>query len=188
MAGTQADTSAGSARLTLIGAALVIGLLVTGGLVWQRHVAAMPAAVAAWQRGAVAVTPEETGAARLEVTGMTPGAAREHCATVHYTGGPGTVVRLYGANHDPADGRVRLTITTGSGPSCSAFGEAVTVYHGTVADFATTRTAYGTGVGVWRPLAGEQSHPYGFSYATDTATPADARVDFVWEARTDDVR
>ncbi|MDP9796509.1 hypothetical protein J2S43_005021 [Catenuloplanes nepalensis] len=187
MARTEAGSSMGSARLTLIGATLVLGLLVTGGLVWHGHVTSMPAAVAAWQRGAVSVTPLQTGAARLLITGMTPGADREHCATVHYTGGAGAAVRLYGSNYDPADARVRLTITSGSGPSCSAFGEAVTVYSGTVADFAATRTAYGTGVGTWRPGSGETSHPYGFTYEAEAASPSPAQVDFVWEARSDDV-
>ena len=188
MAPTEADRSAGSARLNLIGAALVLGLLLTGGLVWQRHAASMPAPVAAWQHGAVSVTPRAAGAARLEISGITPGSDRSHCATVHYTGDEGVSIRLYGTNYDPADGRVRLTITAGSGPSCASFGDATTVYDGTVADFATTRTAYRTGVGAWAPSAPETSHPYGFSYRADTATPSPARVDFVWEARSGDVR
>ena len=187
MARTEAGSSAGSARLNLIGATLVLGLLVTGGLVWHGHVASMPKPVVAWQRGAVSVTPQETGTARLEITGMTPGADREHCATVHYRGDTGAAVRLYGANYDPADARVRLTITAGSGPSCTAFGEAITVYSGTVADFAATRTAYGTGVGTWRTVGGEASHPYGFTYEAEAATPTPAQVDFVWEARSGDV-
>ncbi|GAB7042656.1 MULTISPECIES: hypothetical protein [Catenuloplanes] len=187
MARTEAGSSMGSARLNLIGATLVLGLLATGGLVWHRHVAAMPEPVAAWQRGTVSVTPRETGTARLEVTGMTPGADREHCATVHYSGDTGVAVRLYGANYDPADARVRLTITAGSGPSCTAFGDAVTVYSGTLANFAATRSAYRTGVGTWRPVGGETSQPYGFTYEAEAATPTPAQVDFVWEARADDV-
>jgi hypothetical protein len=196
MAGNQAEAvsedsagSEGSARLNLIGAALVLALLFTGGLVWQRHAAAIPAPVAAWQRGTVSVTPESAGAARLEIDGLTPGTDDEHCATVHYTGDTGVSVRLYGANYrDAAAGQVHLRIVSGSGPSCASFGEESTVYDGTVADFAARSTAYRTGLGAWQPGGDRQSHPYAFTYRVATATPQPTVVDFVWEARSGDPR
>ncbi|MFI5839160.1 hypothetical protein ACIA8K_05510 [Catenuloplanes sp. NPDC051500] len=188
-AGAASESSAGSARLNLIGAALVLALLFTGGFVWQRHAASLPAPVAAWQRGTVSVTQHSSGTARLEIAGMTPGTDDEHCATVHYAGDPGVSVRLYGANLvDAAAGQVRLRIVAGSGPSCAAFGEESTVYDGTVADFAARSTAYRTGVGTWQPGGGEQSHPYGFTYRVATTTPQATAVDFVWEARSGDPR
>ncbi|WP_033345135.1 hypothetical protein [Catenuloplanes japonicus] len=189
-AASESESSAGSARLNLIGAALVLALLFTGGLVWQRHVASLPPAVAAWERGTVSVTPQETGAARLEIAGTAVGTDDQHCATVHYTGDTDVSVRLYGANYADADaGQVRLRIVSGSGPTCAAFGEESTVYDGTVGDFATRSTAYRTGVGAWQPSeGGEQSHPYAFTYEVISSTPQPTGVDFVWEARSGDPR
>ncbi len=82
------------------------------------------------------------------------------------------------------------TGTTGTGgtfASCTGFSSTGTIYSGTLADFATNRTDYASGVTAWDPVGGPETRTFLFRISvvdTPAAEGLNSTFGFSWETRT----
>jgi hypothetical protein len=170
------------------------GLLVAAGAGWQGAHSAFAGNAGnpgnGWNTGAVTLTDDTAGVAAFNnVTGLVPGGSGSTCVLVTYTGSVAASVVLYTRNYAGALGPyLNLTIQTGDGANCAAFGAATTIFSGTLDSLRTSATGFGTGVpvvGAWTPGVAGAVKPYRFSYTLvgdDAAQGAGAAFDLVWEA------
>jgi hypothetical protein len=183
-------------RLAVLVAAVPVGLLVCGALVWNSSSAAFiavtdnPANV--WQAGAVSLTNDRASAALFTTATeglIVPGSSGFKCITVTYTGNVSTAeagVRLYGtltADTDAAlAAALQVTVqmsTTALGTTaadCSPSFPATTLSY-TGKTFGTFPTSFTgglgdlntDGLGDWRPNATtDRSRTYKISYSLPT--------------------
>jgi hypothetical protein len=192
--------SSGS-RLTraLKWAPIPVGLLASAALVWSASYAAFSSTTQNpdnnWDSGTVALSDDDTNTAMFAASNLEPGSTGSHCIVVTSTGSLPSTVKLYGANASTTKALsdyLSLTVEQGSGGSfggCSGFTATSTAYSGTLAQFASTRTGFGSGVGSWAPTgAANESRTYKFTYTLDSATPNTAQggtaaIGFTWEAQ-----
>ena len=174
---------------------MTLGLLVSASLVWHASYAAFTSITGnpgnSWNTGRVSLTNDTSGVAIFNnVSGLIPGSFGNNCILVTYTGTVASTVKLYAANYSGAVGPyLTLTIETGAGTSCGAFGAATTIFSGTLQTMRTTNTSFATGLPAaspWSPATNGAAKPYKFSYVLgddNAAQSATTSVDFVWEAR-----
>ena len=163
----------------LLLAAVPVGLLASGLVVWQSTYAAFVSQTDnpgnSWRTGTVTLTDDDAGAAAFTVAEGTlvPGNTGTHCLRVQYTGSlttAATGVHLYGAASGDTTlaGALNLKVEQGSGGSfadCTGFSPSSTVYDGTLSGFATGHTTYATGYATgWVPVP------------TTAPAPADSRT------------
>jgi len=150
-----------------------------------------------WSTGTVSLSDDDSSAL-FSVSTLLPGDSGVKCIVVTYGGDLPAAVKLYAASYtttralgaylnftvDEGDG----SSFSGSGPSsCPGFAISATLYNGTVDDFATTRTGYGSGVGSFAPTLAGQTRAFRFTYTLDATAPdgtqsGTASVGFTWEA------
>jgi len=143
-----------------------------------------------WSTGSVSLVDDTAGVAVLDnLTGLIPGSFGSTCILVTYTGTVATTVELYTRNYTGAIGPyLNLTVQSGAGTSCGAFGAAITLFSGTLESLRTSATSFATGLpaaGAWAPATSGSARPYKFSYALadeNAARSATAGLDLVWEA------
>ncbi len=185
----------GSGRL--IATAVLLGLLASGGMVWQGTAAVFSSTTSnsgsSWATGSVALSDDDTGSAMFSAAGLVPGNGGSNCITVSYGGDVATTVKLYvGASADASAlaQYVNLVIQEGAGGgfgSCGGFASSATLYTGTLAAFTAAKTNYGNGVGTWAP-SGAATKVYKISYTLDSSTPSSKEgvstsATFTWEAQ-----
>ena len=185
------------ARLGVIVAVLLLGLVGSAALVWQGTAAVFSATTDSpansWIAGTVSLADDDGGAALFSVTGLTPGRAGSNCLTIDYTGDVATIVALYAAaSTDTASIAqfVNLTIQQGTGGgfgSCAGFTAASTIFSGTLAAFTAAAQDYASGVGSWSPN-GAAARVYRIAYTLDAATPSTKQggvctVTFRWQSQ-----
>jgi len=182
--------------------AVPAAVALAGGLIWQSSYSAFSATTTnpgnSWAAGTVELTDDDSGAARFDVTGMTPGQTASKCIAVTSTGSSPATVKLYSANEvktKALDTQIQLAITQGTGGSfgdCTGFAPDATgsdVFDGTLAGFGELET-YSSGVGSWA-TAGDtdgETKTYKITYTFDGSADnayqgGTAGVDFVWEAQ-----
>lgn len=176
-------------------ATVALGFLATVVLAWQASYSAFASTTSnsgnSWGAGTVALTDNSPGVAVFNnVSGLIPGSFGNNCILVTYTGNLASTVEFYSENYAGTLGPyLNLTITTGSGTSCAAFGAVTTIFSGTLQALRTSSTTFATGLPAaipWSPSANGAAKPYKFSYTLaddNAAQSATATVDFVWEAR-----
>lgn len=151
--------------------------------------------------GTVAIGDNDAGAAMYTVTNAKPGDSVEKCIKVTYTGSLDADVHIYTTSSVGSLGQyVDLTITPGTQssstfPSCTGFtaDPGGAIYSGTLANFATTKNSYASGVvdnpGSATKWAGNDSVVYKVTATLQSSAPEAAQGQttgahtFTWEAR-----
>jgi len=183
-------------------AAILAGLVVSAGVVWQASYSAFSATAANptsnWASGTVALTDDDTNTAMFTASNLKPGATGTKCIAVTSAGSLPSTVKLYGtgaATTNALSSSINLTVTQGTGGgygSCTGFTPLVTgssLFSGTLAGFASASTAFANGLGTWAPTgSGSETRTYQLTYTLDSAAPNTAQggtaaLGFTWEAQ-----
>ena len=130
------------------------------------------------------------------ITALTPGTVVDRCIDVTYDGSVDpTAVVLYAASAPTGDLAPYLDLTVEVGADtaagfrdCTGFvASGGALYSGTLAAFAATHTAYGTGVTTWDPsLGGPDTRTFRFRLSVQDVAAAEAKTStfgFTWETR-----
>lgn len=188
----------GRRRHGLLGAAVLVGLLGSGGFIWQGTTAAFTASTNngtnSWTAGSIALADDDSAVAMFAPTNLKPGDTGTKCINVTFTGTLTSAIKLYAsASTDPdtVAQYIDLTVEEGSGGtfgSCASFVSGSTLFSGTLATFVSTKGSYANGVSSWAPSA-NGSKSYRFVYTLNASTPDTKQgktttATFTWEART----
>jgi hypothetical protein len=145
---------------------------------------------------AVDLTDNDSSTAMFNnVTGLMPGTNVDKCIDVTYTGSVDpTAVLLYsnGAPTGTLAPYLNLTIDIGADTAdpfrtCTAFVSSSTIYNGTLADFATNRGSYATGLSTWDPVGSPETRTFRFRISVQDDAAAEGLTTtfgFSWETRT----
>lgn len=182
-----------SHRKTLIAAAVPVGFLLSGALVWQASYAAFTATTEntgnSWQAGTVVLSDNDSGSAMFTATGLVPGSTGARCIQVSYTGNVAAGVRLFGAYGASTDLADNLTLTVEQGTAtandCTNWTAAGTLYSGQADGFVTAHYDFAHGVDTWAPSA-SATRWYRISYLVqdeDEAQGDALTLNFTWEAQ-----
>ena len=185
-------------------AAAPLAIVVAAGFVWQASYAAFSADTRnsgnSWSSGTVALTDDDGGSARFNVTNLIPGQTGTACIKVTSTSTVFGPVKLYTLNAVNSVGLaeyIKVTVTQGDGgtfASCTGFvadSAGVIVNARTLSYMAATYNTYGSGVGGWTTTTSPESKTFQISYTFDstglTQEQLDAfqgqhtGIDFEWE-------
>ena len=182
-----------------VAAAVVAGLLGSGALVWSGTNAAFTSTTSNgannWTAGAVTIADDDSSTAMFSATGLVPGSTGSKCIKVTYSGNVTAAVKLYvSASSGTLGPYIDLVVEEGSGggntgdfSSCGSF-SGTTIYSGTLSNMASTKTAFGSGVGSWAPTAATQFKVYKFTYTLNASTPdamqsTTCSATFQWESQ-----
>ena len=175
-------------------AALAVGVLLASIVTWRASTAAFLATTGdggdTWGTGAVVLTDDDAGTALFSVSGLVPGNTGTNCILVTYAGSIASTVELYVSAYAGTLGPyLNLTIATGSGATCAAFGTVTSIFSGTLDSLRTNATGFASGAPAsnpWSPSSAGTVRPYRFTYTLaddNTAAGRSATVDFTWEAQ-----
>lgn len=202
--GSAATRRAGRRRPGIVAAAVLVGLLGSGGFVWHSTEAAFTAttnnASNSWATGSVSITDDDSGTAMFTATNLKPGDTGTKCIRVTY-GGSVTAsggVKFYATaftDSTPAglgaaiDLVVDVSADNGAGTfaNCGAFAVGSNLYTGTLTNLTTANNSFANGLGTWTPANGT-TRTYRIQYtlnsgAGDSLQGKSASVTFNWEAR-----
>ncbi len=204
---TETPRTGRSAKM--IAAAVVVGLMGSGALVWQASSAAFTASTQnqnnSWASGQVALTDNVPGGAWFNETSLVPDQTGKKCVEVTYNGNVKAGVKLFGSVGATAvqtmSPYLELHIERGTttcadinniGTVTNIFGDGDGVLSGdALADFLTNHTNYSTaaaGTPAWEPTAAATTVPYRFTWrlkgAANAAMNTSAtEINFIWEAQ-----
>jgi len=178
-----------------VAVAVVVGLVGSGGLVWQGTNAVFSSttsnATNTWTAGSVTLSDDDSSAAMFTTTGLVPGNTGSNCITVTYSGNVATAVKLYASTPTGTLAPyVDVVVSEGTGGgfgSCTGF-SGTQIFSGTLAAFATASSSYATGVGTFAPSTAGSTKVYKFTWTLDSATPngqqsATTSATFTWESQ-----
>ncbi|WP_433444071.1 hypothetical protein [Nonomuraea sp. CA-141351] len=179
-----------------------VGLMLSGALVWHASNATFVGSTVNagnnWTAGSVGLTNDSGGVPMFQITNMVPGNSGSRCIKVTSSASVPSTVKLYSdfsaVPTNDISSYINLTIEEGNGgtfASCAAFtpvGGAA--YTGTLANFTSTKTNFGNGVGPWA-LTGNppESLSYRITWTFDSSAPnstedgSTPHVSFIWEAQ-----
>ncbi len=190
----------------VVAAAVVVGLLGSGALVWQASSAAFTDTTTnpgnSWDSGKVVLSDDRSGSAMFSVSNMVPGGASgtgSRCIEVEYDGDVAATVKLHAAaTTSTLAPYLDFYVERGTG-TCAVgnfgtptvlFGDNDGVLTGgndTLAEFLTAHSAWNNGIGGWTPSAANTVLPFRFTYTlVDDANAQDKSatgVTFTWEAQ-----
>ncbi|HET9519105.1 MAG TPA: hypothetical protein VFO77_15390 [Actinoplanes sp.] len=187
----------------MIAAAVVVGLMGSGALVWQASSAAFTATTSntgnTWTSGTVSLTDNDAGVARFTVSNAVPLQTGTNCIQVTYGGNVSSTVKIYAENPSGTLGQyLDFDIERGDADdTCAAadgwtqiFGDAGTTIAGSddLTTFTTDHTDFSDGIAGWQPAAAATMRAYRFTWTlsdNNAAQNKSAGVDFVWEAQND---
>jgi hypothetical protein len=180
--------------------------VLAAGLVWQASYSAFSADTRnsgnSWSTGTVALTDDDGGSARFNVTNLAPNQTATACIKVTSTSTVFGPVRLYTMNAVNTVGLaeyIKITVTQGDGgtfASCTGFvadSTGVIVNARTLAYMAANYATYEAGVpvGGWTTTTSPESKTYQISYTFDSTGLLQAQldalqgqhtgIDFEWE-------
>jgi len=184
-------------------AAILAGVLVSAGFVWQASYSAFSAPTSNptsnWAAGTVALADDDAGTALFSASGLKPGSTGQKCIAVTSNGTLPSAVKLYGtgaATTNALSSSINLTITQGTGGTflnnCSGFtplASGSSLFTGTLAGFASASTSFATGLGTWVPTgSAPETRVFQLTYTLDAAAPnsvqgGTAALGFTWEAQ-----
>ena len=196
----------GKVSRIVIAAATPVAILAASALIWTASNGAFSSTTRnsgnAWATGSVALTDDDAGSARFQVSGMTPGDTDSKCITVTAdTSGPG-VVKGYALNPvtspEGLEDHVFVHVDFGTGggfSSCTGFtSEAEIIPHTSLASLAAYNN-YANGAGGWNVSAGTQSRTYKITWSFETTGLTQSEIDqlqgsqtgidFQWELQSD---
>lgn len=193
-------TRTGHRSRVVLAAAVPVGFLLSGALVWQASYAAFTASTTNpgnnWQAGTVVLRDDDGNAALFNATGLTPGSSGARCITVQYDGNVAADVRMY-ATVGATDLAPHLDLViersaTPADVTCSGWSPAAALpdFSGTASELVADHSTYADGMTGWTPAGGAPGAKvtYRVQYTLDAAAPNDAQGDsaqlsFVWEAQ-----
>jgi len=182
-------------------AGIVLGLLLSGGLVWQASYSAFTATTTnganSWSAGTVTIS-SSPGTAMFTASGLKPGNNGTACVKVTYTGSLAAVVKLYLKNSDLTGTGLGQYLTfqvnegSGNNADCSDFVQSVNDYNPTgmsdttktVAGFNTLAHDYSTGLSSWSATQnGTKTYEFLWQLQDNSsAAGLTANATFTWEA------
>lgn len=139
--------------------------------------------------GTVVLNDDDAGSVLFNVNNLAPAQNRTNCITVSYTGSLAANVHLYGAASGSLAQYLDVVIDVGTGGSynnCTGFTSGSTLYTGTLANFAATRTNFVNGLAGWNGATNPSSRTYRISVTlqdNNAAQGLSATADFTWEAQ-----
>lgn len=179
-----------SVRTTKIAAAAAtpVAVLAAGALVWQASYAAFSGQTRnsgnEWSTGSVALTDDDRGASRFQVTNMLPGDTETKCITVTANASVPGVVKGYAVNPTFSSAvladRIKVTIREGSGgsfDSCAGFQAAGTIIAGAPLSALAQASDYANAIGAWQVGAGTSTRTYELTWTFDTTGMSQAAID-----------
>lgn len=181
-------------------------VLIAAAVIWQASSASFSGTTRNpgnnWSTGAVALSDDDTGSARFQVTEMVPGQSDSKCITVTATATVPGIVKGYTVNPltspQGLEDHVLISIEYGSGgsfSSCTGFvSEGVAVPETSLTNLAAINN-YENGSGNWPVIAGTQSRTYEITWRFDTTGLTQSEldnlqgsqtgIDVQWELRSD---
>jgi hypothetical protein len=195
---TQTPRTGRSAKM--IAAAVIVGLMGSGALVWQASSAAFTATTEndgnSWNSGKVVLSDNDAGVALFTATDLVPLDTDTNCIEVEYDGNVASTVKLYATDPDGTLGEfLDFDVELGSGVSCAVPGSWTQISgdvgttiasNDDLTTFATAHTDYGNGIAGWTPSAINTVRPYRFTWTLADDNDAQdkfAEVRLVWEAQ-----
>ena len=181
----------------VLGAAVPMALLASGGMVWQASYSAFSATTASptnnWSAGTVALSDDDSNTAMFNASNLKPGSTGSKCIVVTSSGSLASTVKLYGTSHSTTKSLsdyLNLKVEEGTGGSfsnCTGFTAGSTIFDGTATSFAG-KTDFASGVGSWAPAAGTVTKTYKVTYTLSGSTPDTAQggttaLAFTWESQ-----
>ena len=139
--------------------------------------------------GTVVLNDDDAGSVLFNVNNLAPTQNRTNCITVSYTGSLAANVHLYGAASGSLAQYLDVVIDVGTGGSynnCTGFTSGSTLYTGTLANFAATRTNFANGLAGWNGATNPSSRTYRIAVTlqdNNAAQGLSATADFTWEAQ-----
>lgn len=187
------------ATLAVIPAALVAGGVAVSTASYSAFSATSSDDANNWSMGSVSLSNDAANGALFSASNLKPGSTGTNCIAVTSSGSLPSAVKLYATNVQQTKSLgsyVTLRVTQGTGGgygTCTGFTAAAgadgTLYDGSLAAFATTRTNYATGVGTWKPTGDKaETRTYQIAYTVSPDAPASlmgasASLGFTWEAQ-----
>jgi hypothetical protein len=165
-----------------------IAIVVAGALIWQSSHAAFSGTTRNsgnnWSTGSVALTDDDSGAARFQVSRMTPGQTETKCISVTANATVPGVVRGYAVNPVLSSANlqdhVKVAIRYGSGGgfgSCDGFVGTGTAVPETSLTALASFNSWATGAGSWPVVAGTQTRTYEITWRFDVAGLSQSQLD-----------
>lgn len=192
-------------RKAILAAAVPVGFLLSGALVWQASYAAFTDTTDStgntWTAGSLSLTDNDSGFVLFDVPAMTPGETGSKCIVVDYVGDVYADVSTYGAYSDTdANGTpdaiglapyLNLTVTLGNGnlSNCTDFSPSAvsTPFSGTAAAFVTSHHDFSTGALGWvtaNPAPETVAYKITYTLANNNLAQGQTlMLDFIWEAQ-----
>src|ERR1700712_4715413 len=174
----------------IVGAAIPMAVLASGGMVWQSSYSAFSATTASptnnWTAGTVALSDDDSNTAMFTGT---------KCIAVTSSGSLASTVKLYGTSYATTNAlaaNINLKIEEGTGAttaSCAGFTGASTLFDNPLSSFGTTKTSFATGLSSWAPTGtASETKSYRITYTLSATTPDTAQggtaaVGFTWESQ-----
>lgn len=184
-------------RAGKIGAAIAtpVAILAAAGLIWQSSYAAFTGTTRNsgnnWATGSVALTDDDSGAARFQAAGIIPGQTDTKCITVTANATVPGKVKGYTVNPvlSPTglQDRIKISMTQGTGGgfgSCAGFDEAGVVFPATSLTALAASNSYETGQGSWDVSSGTQSRTYKLTWTFDAGGLSQTQLDGLQNAQT----
>lgn len=183
-----------------------VAILAASALIWQSSYAAFTSTTRNsgndWATGSVALTDDDAGSARFQVTNMTPGDTQTKCISVTATTSGSGTVKGYAVNPVTSaqglEDHIMVQVNEGTGGgfgSCDNFVSAGEVIPTMSLTTLATFDSYEDGAGGWAVTAGTHSRTYQVTWTFDTTglsqnevdqlQGAHTGIDFQWELRTD---
>lgn len=191
-------TPSATAAKIAVTAATPVAMIAAAALIWQSSYAAFTGTTRNsgndWATGSVALTDDDAGTARFQVSNMLPGDTETKCIKVTANAtSPGTV-KAYVVNPVTSttnlESRVKVTVNAGTGGSfadCAGF-TPFTTGNPVVSQLPLSTLAgansYANGVGGWDVTAGAQSRTYQITWVFDTTGLTQAQIDAFQGSRT----
>lgn len=188
-------TSRPNAKRVVMALATPVAILAGAALVWQASYAAFSGTTRSsgnsWQTGSVALTDDDSGSARFQATGLTPGSTQTRCITVTANATVAGVVKGYAVNPVTSpqglENHILITIDQGNGGSfstCTGFVSTGNLLTDLPLSTLATFNDYAQGMGGWAVTAGTQSRTYQVTWEFDTTGMTQAQLDQLQGAQT----
>lgn len=189
------STSTSKAQRILTVLVTPLAILAGAALVWQASYAAFSGTTRnsgnSWQTGSVALSDDDSGSARFQASGLTPGDTQTRCITVTATATVPGLVKGYAVNPVTSpqglEDHILITIDEGTGgsfASCSGFVLDANLLTDLPLSTLATFNDYANGMGGWAVSAGTQSRTYQVTWTFDTTGLTQTQLDQLQGAQT----
>jgi hypothetical protein len=192
----------------VLAAAVPLGMLASGVLIWQASYAAFSATTTnpnnTFSAGTVTLTDNrQPSTVMFNPTGLKPGSTGNACIKVTYNGSLAANVKMYVAAADLTTSSgtnlaqyltVQIDEGTGTATNCSDFVSSANIYNSTgsgdttktLSAFSTASGSFASGVSSFAPTGSGQTKTYKISYwlqDTNSAAGMNSTAKFTWEAQ-----